>query len=68
MVCLSSYGLKCGYNSRFLKDDPYQVGLVLEVSNKSLYPFKILWTVTTQYKGQQSNTHARRELKHAGSK
>jgi len=63
VVCLSSYGRSRGYNSRLLNEDPDQVGVVIDVRTKGLYPLKVLWSRTTQKRGHQA--HSRRELKHA---
>ena len=66
LVRLSEYGIKRDYNHVLTTEDPYQVGVVINVVLGS-YPYKVHWVKGHQHQHTSLlvNTHSRKELKYA---
>ena len=61
LVMLSSYGKLRNYNTRITIRNPNEVGLIVKISNKTAYPYKVEWMGGDNY----DCGHMRRELKYA---
>ena len=65
LVTLSSYGRKRGYNKGITMKDPLQFGIVIQVVERAVYPYKVKWTHECNGYHSYSVGHMRRELRYA---
>ena len=65
LVALSEYGIARDFNRNITSNDPYQFGIIIKLSPKSSYPFKVKWLKCQDNWGSNLSAHHRRELKFA---
>ena len=68
LVTLSSYGQSRGFNNFLKVKDPSQVGIIVDINDRSAYPYKVRWTklpANWRHGWAAIDSHARRELKYA---